>query len=414
MHDDRIMVLGAGPAGMAAAVTLAEAGQRVLVVDQSAAPGGAVHRAPLPGVTAAGLPAHKRRWSALMARAARQVARIDIAYDTRCSGVDATGAVLLTGGLTRLLRPRGVIIAPGARERVLPRPGWTLPGVVTAGAIQTGLKTSGQAPAGRILLAGSGPFLLAVGAELTALGTPPVAIIEAAQPLKPAALGLPISYWAEAVRYRLSLAAAGVKVLTGARLDTISPGLVANITTRDGKREFQADLIGLHDGVASNDTGLGAQSAIPIMRAGDGREVLGARAAMQDGTRAALAMLATLAGRPAPAEPTTLIRQRRAQARLAQLYAHDEIGALNSLPKDTILCRCEGRTLADLDALGRAPTARDLRLTGRFGMGACQGRFCAEWVAHFSNTQDLGRPRLPLRPIAIADLLAVPTTDIGD
>ena len=263
MHDDRIMVLGAGPAGMAAAVTLAEAGQRVLLVDHSAAPGGAVHRAPLPGVTASGLPAHKRRWSALMARAARQVARIDIACDTRCSGVDATGAVLLTGGLTRLLRPRGVIIAPGARERVLPRPGWTLPGVVTAGAIQTGLKTSGQAPAGRILLAGSGPFLLAVGAELTALGTPPVAIIEAAQPLKPAALGLPISYWAEAVRYRLSLAAAGVKVLTGARLDTISPGLVANITTRDGKREFQADLIGLHDGVASNDTGLGAQSAIP-------------------------------------------------------------------------------------------------------------------------------------------------------
>ena len=60
------------------------------------------------------------------------------------------------------------------------------------------------------------------------------------------------------------------------------------------------------------------------------------------------------------------------------------------------------------------PTARDLRLTGRFGMGACQGRFCAEWVAHFSNTQDLGRPRLPLRPIPIADLLAVPTTDIGD
>ena len=47
-------------------------------------------------------------------------------------------------------------------------------------------------------------------------------------------------------------------------------------------------------------------------------------------------------------------------------------------------------------------------------MGACQGLFCAEWVDHFSNTQDLGRPRLPLRPIAIADLLAVPTTDIGD
>jgi hypothetical protein len=414
MHDNRIIVLGAGPAGMAAAVTLAEAGQRVLVVDQGAAPGGAVHRAPLPGVTALGLPAHKRRWSALMARAARQAARIEVACDTRCSGVDATGAVLLSGGLTRLVRPRGVILAPGARERVLPRPGWTLPGVVTAGAIQTGLKTTGQPPAGRILLAGSGPFLLAVGAELTALGTPPVAIIEAAQPLKPAALGLPLSYWAEATRYRLRLAAAGVRVLTGARLDAIAPGLVAHVTTRHGRRNLQVDLIGLHDGVASNDTGLGAPCAIPVMRAGDGREVLGARAAMLDGTRAGLAMLATLAGQPIPKEPTALIRQRRAQARLARLYAHDETDALNALPQDTILCRCEGRTKGDLDALGRAPTARDLRLTGRFGMGACQGRFCAEWVAHFSKAPDLGRPRLPLRPIAIADLLAVPTTDIGD
>lgn len=414
MQDDSIIVLGAGPAGMAAAVTLAEAGQRVLVVDQGAAPGGAVHRAPLPGVTASGLPAHKRRWSALMARAARQAAQIDIVLDTRCSGVDATGAVLLTGEMTRLVRPRGVILAPGARERVLPRPGWTLPGVVTAGAIQTGLKTTGQPPAGRILLAGSGPFLLAVGAEMTALGAPPVAIIEAAQPLKPAALGLPISYWAEAARYRLRLAAAGVKILTGARLDTITPGLKAHVTTRHGKHEFQADLIGLHDGVASNDTGLGAPCEIPVLRAGDGREVLGARAAMLDGTRAGLAMLAQLAGQPAPAEPRALIRQRHAQTRLGLLYTHDEIGALNALPKDTILCRCEGRSLADLDALGRAPTARDLRLTGRFGMGACQGRFCAEWVAYFSKTPDLGRPRLPLRPIAIADLLAVPTTDIGD
>lgn len=399
---------------MAAAVTLAEAGQRVLVVDQGAAPGGAVHRAPLAGVSPSGLPAHKRRWSALMARVARQAARIDIACDTRCSGVDATGAVLLTGGLTRLLRPRGVILAPGARERVLPRPGWTLPGVVTAGAIQTGLKTTGQPPTGRILLAGSGPFLLAVGAELTALGAPPVAIIEAAQPLRAAALGLPVSYWAEAVRYRLRLAAAGVKVLTGARLGAITPGLCAQVTTRHGTRKIAADLIGLHDGVASNDTGLGMPGAIPVLRAGDGREVLGARAAMLDGTRAGLALLATLAGQPAPAEPRALIRQRRAQARLARLYAHDEAGALNGLPQDTILCRCEGRTLGDLDALGRAPTARDLRLTGRFGMGACQGRFCAEWVAHFSKTPDLGRPRLPLRPIAIADLLAVPTTDIGD
>ena len=412
MPDDRVIVVGAGPAGMAAAVALAEGGQRVLLVDQARTPGGAVHRAPLPGVGPLGLPEHRRRWAALAARATAQASRIETAYETRFAGVDATGAVLLTGALNRLLQPRGVVVALGARERVLPRPGWTLPGVLTAGAIQTGLKTSGEAPQGRVVLAGSGPLLLAVGAELAALGRPPVAIIEAARPFGAGALGLPLAYLAEAARYRLRLL--GVPVLTGSRLVEIVPGLEAMVDTPKGPRRFAADLIGLHDGIAPNDSGLGGPCPIPLLRAGDGREALGARAAMLDGTRAGQAMLALLAGRPVPPEPAALIRQRAAQARLARIYARDEGAALDALPPDTILCRCESRSRADLAALGESPTGRDLRLTGRFGMGACQGRVCGEWVAHFAKTRDLGRPRLPLRPLSIADLLAVPAADTGD
>lgn len=414
MPGDRVIVVGAGPAGMAAAVVLAEGGRRVLVVDQAPSTGGAVHRAPLPGVAPLGLPEHRRRWSALMARAKAQSARIEMAVETRFAGIDATGAVLLTGAPGRLLRPFGLVLALGARERVLPRPGWTLPGVMTAGAIQSGLKSTGEAPRGRILLAGSGPLLLAVGAELAALGNPPVAIIEAAQPFAAAALGLPLAYLAEAARYRARLLMSGVQVLTGARLVGMTPGLRAEVATARGPRQFAADLIGLHDGIAPNDSGLGGPCPIPVLRAGDGREALGARAAMLDGTRAGLTMLALLAGQPAPPEPRALNGQRHAQARLARLYARDEGAELNALPPETILCRCEARTLGDLTALGEAPTARDLRLTGRFGMGACQGRFCAEWVAHFTRVPDLGRPRLPVRPIAIADLLAIRATDTGD
>ncbi|NCO17475.1 MAG: oxidase, partial [Alphaproteobacteria bacterium] len=80
------------------------------------------------------------------------------------------------------------------------------------------------------------------------------------------------------------------------------------------------------------------------------------------------------------------------------------------LPDDTVICRCEMRTLADLRALGPAPTARALRLDGRFAMGACQGRFCAEWVGRIiaptTAPQPIGATRWPTRPIAVADLLA--------
>ena len=358
-----------------------------------------------------GWPGHRRRWAALRAAVLAQPL-IEIACDTRFGGVDARGAVLLTGAMARLLHPRGVILALGARERVLPRPGWTLPGVLTAGAIQSGLKTLGEAPQGRVLLAGSGPLLLAVGAELAALGRAPVAIIEAARPGGLAALGLPMGYMAEAARYRLRLMRAGVPVLTGARLRRIEPGLQAEVETARGLRRFDADLIGLHDGIRPNDTGLGGPAPIPVLRAGDCREALGARAAMLDGARAGQALAAQLCGGAPPVASAWLVRQMRAQALLARLYARDE--ALDALPQDTVLCRCENRTRADLAALGPDATARDLRLTGRFGMGACQGRTCAEWVAHFTDSPDLGRPRLPVRPIALADLLAVPLADTGD
>lgn len=412
MTEPQVIVVGAGPAGLSAAVELARAGLHTLVVDQARAPGGAIYRQPLPGVTRSA----SRRWTSLIAAVDALSDRIDIACETRFGGVDSAGAILLTGARNALLRPRALVLATGARERVQPRPGWTLPGVQTAGAIQTSLKTLGEAPRGQILLAGSGPLLLAVGAQLTRLGNPPAAVVEAALPFRPrlTALGLPPSYMAEAAGYLLTLKRARVPLLSATHLTGIAQapaGLTATIEGPAGARTIQADLIGLHDGIAPNDTGLTHSASLRILRVGDCAEALGARAALISGTEAGARLAAELTRRPAPPASRRLAQERSAQSRLARIYAHDPAEALEILPADTVLCRCENRTLADLRALGPDPTDRQLRLDGRFGMGPCQGRFCAEWVRRLGTPGHvqparIGASRWPARPIAISELLA--------
>lgn len=417
MPDAPVLVIGAGLAGLSAATELARAGLVVIVVDQAPAPGGAIHRQPLPGVRPIASRAQARRWAAVMQGVRGQGARITLSLGTRFGGLDHTGAVLLGGAQPALIRPRALVLATGARERVQPRPGWDLPGVMTAGAIQTQIKTLGIAPRGRVLLAGSGPLLLAVGAELTRLGNPPAAIIEAARPFANpiAALALPFAYLAEAARYLARLKAASVPVLSASHLTRITPApdhLIAQIETPDGARDLAIERIGLHDGIAPNDIGLTDSAALPVIRLGDCREALGAAAALADGRAGGAALAAQLTGNPHPPPSRELARQQQAQALLARLYAHDGTDRLRDLPAETVICRCENRTLGDMRALGAQPSIRELRLDGRFAMGACQGRFCAEWVGRLIGRDAappltrLGAPRWPASPIPVADLLA--------
>lgn len=410
MDERQILVVGAGLAGTAAAVELARAGHRVLVVDRAARAGGAIHRQPLPG--RAGVETAAPRWARLWAEA--QALPIDWAFETRFAGLDHQGSALLTGGLNRLMRPAAMVLATGAREAVRPRPGWTLPGVITAGAAQMQLKTLGEAPKGRLLLAGSGPLLIALAAQLTRLGNAPVAVIEAGQPFAHPLLGLrlPASYLREAVGYMSTLIAHRVPLLTGAEVNHIAPegaGLRVTLRHRGRERSFSVDQLCLHDGIRPNDAGLTDCAAIPVLRLGDCAEALGARAALAAGRAGGAALVKAFASgaRPGPIDPAALRRERDAQALLARIYAHCSAARLADLPGDTVLCRCENRTLDDLRALGPAPRARQVRLNGRFGMGACQGRFCGEWVAQALGqpTPTLGAPRWPAAPISISDLL---------
>jgi hypothetical protein len=234
---------------------------------------------------------------------------------------------------------------------------------------------------------------------------------------------------AEAFRHLATLRMAGVPWLRGSEVTAVrrdGRALVATVDGRDGAvREIAADHIALHDGIRSVDmAGLssGPQAAMPlVLGAGDCREVLGAVGAEADGRSAARQAIARLTSRDmaAGAIGGALDRERAAQALLADLFRPvSPVDRLAALPDETILCRCEKMTVGDLRRLasaGASLSPREIKLNGRFGMGACQGRFCAEWTMRLASahadqtaaaTSELTGSRWPLRPVSVGSIVA--------
>lgn len=420
-ESEQVLVVGAGLAGMSAASALADLGISVRLIEQAPVIGGAVLRQARQGTDHRLHGPHQGLGKDLMIRIQQQ-RNITVSCSCQFGGVDSDGRVLLVHsgqGTHEMLKPRALIVAVGATERIRPRPGWHLPGVMTAGSIQVGMKTSLAPPSGRIVLAGTGPLLLAVGAQMTRMGAPPLAIVEAANPWGRwyQALRLPIFYGVEAAGYWLTLKRAKVPIWMQSEVIDISEqstGLRVRVHTPKGMRIWDIDSLGLHDGISPNDYGLRGSDHLIWRNAGDCHEALGARAAAAHGELVAsevVALLRPSAARVCRAALKRLERERSAQALLKLVYQHDEKPMLDQLPLDTVICRCENRTLGDLKALGEQPTVREIRLLGRFAMGACQGRFCGHWVRCLSGNEKTLSPSVlatahwPSRPLSIQALV---------
>ncbi len=443
-----LAVIGAGPAGMAAATLAAELGLDTVVIDEQDTPGGQIYRAVERAIAYSPLGpdyvAGQKLAAAFRASGAHYLPATTVWH------IDPDGTVSVAAeGHVDTISARHILLATGAIERPVPVPGWTLPGVMTAGAAQIMLKTADLVPEGRVVLAGQGPLLYLVAAQLADAGAPPAAILETApRGNYRAALRRLGAAWAGRRALAKGLALiwaarrAGIPVVRGVRgLTANGRGRVESAAWEGG--ELAADHLLLHEGVIPNtQIGLALQlahdwdeaqlcwrprvdewgrSSLPnLLVAGDGGGIAGADAAALSGRLAALAA-ATALGHIDPAERdrrarpmrAALARERAIRPFLDALYR--PAPAVLVPPRDDVtICRCEEVTVGQIRRAARlgAQGPNQAKAFTRCGMGPCQGRVCGPIVAAvIADTRgvpvaEIGtyRPRAPYKPITIGAL----------
>ena len=218
-----VAVVGAGPAGMAAAVAAADVGASVTVIDEYAGAGGQFFKRANPTFALAPQQLSREHKAGDLLRAALGHERITTWTSTLVWGAFPDNTLtILRDGRSELLQFKALVIATGAYDRPVAFPGWTLPGVVSAGGAQTLAKTQWVKPGQRMLLAGAGPFLLPVAQQLIRCGVEIVAILEATRPIEwlphAAALWGQWPRFAEAFDYWNSLRAVQVPTLYGHKI----------------------------------------------------------------------------------------------------------------------------------------------------------------------------------------------------
>lgn len=463
MNDADLIIIGAGPAGMSAARRAAEAGLSVLLLDEQPAPGGQIYRDVDRASTVRGAilgkdftdgvsltqGLHSTSITYLRGAVVWQIedgTRVAFSQDDR--GAVATG--------------KRILLATGALERSMPLPGWTLPGVMTAGSAQILLKQSGIV-CERAVLVGSGPLLYLVATQMARAGTPPLALVET-QSQSDLAKSLPHvggalrgwPYLAKGMKMLWDLRRAGIPRHVGASQIAVEGDERARAVTfrKAGKAiRISCDTVLLHHGVVPNtqaarsidiphqwnDTqncfvpetdNWGRTPVKSVFIAGDGAGIGGAKAAALAGELAALEIAhdlgkVTTADRDLAARPLHRVLAAERAARPFIDTAYPPYVEAMAPQDDTIICRCEEvaagdiRRMAHLGCLGPNQT----KAFGRPGMGPCQGRYCGLSVtqilsdANNRSHQETGyyRIRPPLKPVTLGEIaaMAAPETHEG-
>lgn len=451
----RVVVVGAGPAGTRAAERFAKAGLRPVVIDEGERQGGQIYRRQPPhftrppealyGTEATKATALHRDFEALGDR-------IDYRPATLAWGARSGTLLTLRGDEAREVPYDALVIAAGATDRIMPMPGWTLPGVYALGAAQIALKAQACAIGSAPVFIGTGPLLYLVAWQYLKAGVRVRAVLDtspfgrrlAALPQLAARPGV----LRQGLRYTAGLRRAGVPMATGVTpVGVLSrDGRAAGLLWRDAsgrERTTEGDAVGFGYGLRS-ETQLadllkcdfafdavarqwlpvvdpeGRTSRAGVYLAGDGATVRGADAAEMAGRLAACAALADL-GRPVPAAELDGLRaglrpMARFREGLEAAFPWPGYEAAG-LPDETVVCRCENVTAGEIRRAARefgAPELNRGKQLVRPGMGRCQGRVCglaaAEILAAARGVpvEQVGRLRgaAPIKPLPVGARLA--------
>lgn len=454
-----LAIIGAGPAGMAAAIEAVKWGLRPLVLDENAQPGGRLLATP-PSALRQRIIAHRqpREGDRLLREFARTRSEID--YLPGCTVVgffDKNTLAYVEGGRLHQCGYRALIVAAGAYDRPVPFPGWTLPGVVTAGGTLNLIKQQGVLPGRRILLAGSGPLLLTLAARILRAHGALSVIAEASRPglrhVLPMLASVPGNAGSiiQGLCYAWVIRKNRVPVWRGhvvSRVDGDRKVQEATLSRVDSEWRpvpgatfrVPVDTVCLAYGLVPStealrllgcdhryDLRLGGwypvrdehlhTSHAGVFAAGDCAGISGGAIAMVEGRLAAVAACAwlgrILASR-AEIKYGQLLPRLRAKKRFAALVqntCYPRSGLFSLADENTVVCRCEDLTLRDVRAAvsNRMGDINAFKRATRSGMGRCQGRMCGPYMQELLAASrgipphDLGalQVRPPLKPVEL-------------
>lgn len=438
----QVAIVGAGPAGLAATQVLFRHGAQVLLIDENRSPGGQLLRR---GRSDPCQQWPREAWAS-GSRLQSEMSLAKVLSHAQVLGRDPDGSLWVEDAHGRMLSIQAdtLLMATGARERFVPFPGWTLPGVMSPGAVQVMLKESGILPAHDMLLAGSSPLLYAVGSEVLAARGRVQAIVDqagirAGARLLTAASGV----WSPlnaAMVSMFKLIRGRVPVLSQRKIQAARgkqelEEVVTVKLDRQGKhirgseRIYPVRIAAVGNGFMPN-VELAAQAGCSLVQdcfpgtwatgvddrmqtnlpgiyaAGEAAGIGGGGKALVEGQIAAWAILQDLELCPeveADRILKSLYPKRRkwlAYGRAVHTYCRPRGQNIGDLPEETVICRCENVTLAEIKCgIEQGFTSMEaLKKSTRCGMGMCQGRTCQPIVSEILAERF---PETPLQPPSV-------------